>query len=124
MSHKRKPDINDKNEIKTQVKARAEKEKQEYDGQDKSNLDDGKDNSPYFIKGGYLCRTKYTREGGEVIVPLCNFTARITEENILDDGKETTQLFSIEGKLLDKIPLPKIEIPATGFSSLSWISKW
>lgn len=111
-------------EIKKLTEARVEKEKQEIDDQKKDNPDDEKSESPYFIKGGYLCRTKYTREGGEVTVPLCNFSARIVEENILDDGKETTHLFAIEGKLLDKIPLPKIEIPATGFSALSWVSKW
>ena len=119
-----KEKINNKDKIIQEVKARVEKEKQEFgsNGKDKSNNE--KEESPYFIKNGYLCRTKYTREGGEVTVQLSNFSARIVEENILDDGKETTHLFNIEGKLLDKISLPKIEIPATGFSNLAWVSKW
>ena len=102
-------------EIKKLQDERAEKEKQEFAGHGET---------PYFIKGGYLCRTKFTKEGGEVTIPLCNFGARIVEENILDDGKEIIHLFGIEGKLLDKISLPKIEIPATGFSNLAWVSKW
>lgn len=121
---KSKDELSKPDDIKAQVKARTDAERKEFANQNKDKKDDGKADTPYFIKGGYLCRIKYTREGGEVTVPLCNFSARITEENILDDGKETTHLFSIEGKLLDKLPLPKIEIPATGFSNLSWVSKW
>ena len=119
-----KEKINNKDKISQEVKARVEKEKQEFAGKEKDKSNNEKDESPYFIKNGYLCRTKYTREGGKVTVQLCNFSARIVEENILDDGKETTHLFNIDGKLLDKIPLPKIEIPATGFSNLAWVSKW
>ncbi|MEN6374598.1 MAG: hypothetical protein ABFD75_07445 [Smithella sp.] len=118
-----KSQIKNTDKIKKQVQERVAKEKETFAGKN-SDKDNKDDQSGYFIKGGYLCRTKYTRDGGEVTVRLCNFTARITEENILDDGKETTQFFSIEGKLLDKIPLPKIEIPATGFSGLSWVSRW
>lgn len=111
-------------EIKKQVQARAAKEKQEYDGREKNKPDDGKDESPYFIKGGYLCRKKYTKDGGEVTLPLCNFSARITEENIIDDGQDSQHLFTIEGKLFDKIPLQKIEIPADKFPGLTWVCKW
>ncbi|MFZ2396317.1 MAG: hypothetical protein WAW09_08540 [Smithella sp.] len=115
--------LTDKKEITKLSTARREKEKKEYAEQEKTP-DNEKGESPYFMKGGYLCRTKYPKEGDPIAVKLCNFSARITEENILDDGKETTHLFNIEGKLLDKIPLPKIEIPATGFSNLAWVSKW
>ncbi|KAF0158823.1 MAG: TOPRIM domain-containing protein [Syntrophaceae bacterium] len=123
-TEKHKDKLSKPDDIKAQVKARADKEKQEYSGQEKNKQDDGKDKSPYFIKGGYLCRTKYTKEGGEVTVPLCNFSARITEENIIDDGQDSQHLFTIEGKLFDKIPLQKIEIPADKFQGLTWVSKW
>jgi hypothetical protein len=123
MNHKRKS-ISDQKDIKEQVKARADKEKQEFDGKEKGTSDNEKSESPYFVMGGYLCRQKYSREGGEITIPLCNFTGRIVEENIIDDGQDSQHLFSIEGKLFDKIPLQKLEIPAEKFASLSWTSKW
>lgn len=110
-------------DIKKQVKARAEKEKIDIESQ-AINKPDNKDDSPYFIKGGYLCRTKYTKDGGEVTVPLSNFTARIVEENIIDDGQDSQHLFLIEGKLYNKITLRKLDISAEKFSGLSWVSKW
>lgn len=111
-------------DIKKQVQARAEAEKIDFENRGKNKPDDNKENSPYFMKGSYLCRTKYTKDGGEVTVPLCNFSARIIEENIIDDGQDSQHLFTVEGKLFDKIPLQKIEIPAEKFRGLSWVSKW
>ena len=114
----------DTDEIKKQVKARVEKEKKDTESQVRNKPDNNNGNSPYFIKGGYLCRTKYTKDGGEVIVPLCNFSARIAEENFIDDGQDSQHLFTIEGKLFDKIILQRIEIPAEKFPGLTWVSKW
>ncbi len=113
----------DSDEIKKRVQDRVAKEKENAnaDHRDKEKQDD---QSGYFVKGGYLCRTKYSREGGEITIPLCNFTARITEENIIDDGQDSQHLFSIEGKLFDKIPLQKLDIPAEKFPGLPWVSKW
>lgn len=122
MSGKRKSEINDKKNIKDQVKARADKEKQEHDEGEKNNPD--KEDSPYFVKKGYLCRKKYSKDGGEITIPLCNFSARISEEQIIDDGQDSQHLFAINGKLHGKIPLPPIEITAEKFAGLSWISKW
>jgi len=116
-----KRDNKSTDEIKKQVQDRVAKEKTKADHQDKEKQDD---QSGYFVKGGYLCRTKYSKEGGEITIPLCNFTARITEENIIDDGQDSQHLFSIEGKLFDKIPLQKLDIPAEKFPGLSWVSKW
>jgi hypothetical protein len=109
-------------EIKKQVQARAAKEKEtiEAEGRDKGT----QEQSDYSVKGGYLCRKKYSKEGGEIMVGLCNFTARITEENIIDDGQDSQHLFTIEGKLYDKVPLQKIDIPAEKFASLSWVPRW
>jgi hypothetical protein len=111
-------------EIKKQVLARAAAEKKDIESQAKNKSDNSKDDSLYFIKNGYLCRTKYTRDGSEVTIPLCNFSARITEENIIDDGQDSQHLFTVEGKLFDKIPLQKIDIPAEKFPGLTWVSKW
>lgn len=112
----KKTNINDREEIKKKVKDRADKEKE--------SIDDSKEHSTYFISNGYLCRKKYSRDGGETTVKLCNFTARITEENLIDDGQDSDHLFTIEGKLFDKVPLSKLEIAAEKFSGLSWVSKW
>lgn len=109
-----------KQEIKKKSQGRGDDEKKEFNNQDK----DKKSETPYFIKDGYQCRIKYTKDGGELTVPLCNFSARITEENKIDDGQESQHLFTVEGKLYDTIPLPKIEIPAEKFSGLAWVSKW
>jgi len=111
-------------EIKKQVQARAAKEKKDFDNQDKRKPDDEKNESTYFTKGGYWCRKKYSKDGGEITIPLCNFTAQITEENLIDDGQDSQHLFTINGKLRDKISLPPIEITAEKFSGLSWIPKW
>lgn len=105
-------------EIKKQVQERAAKEKETI------TTTETEDQSGYFVKGGYWCRTKFSKEGGEITIPLCNFTARIVEENIVDDGQDSQHLFTIEGKLHNKIPLPKIDIPAEKFSGLSWVYKW
>ena len=109
-------------EIKKQVRERAAKERETLTV---GNADKGaQDQSDYFVKNGYLCRIKYSKEGNPITIPLCNFTARITEENIIDDGQDSQHLFKIDGKLFDKIPLPKLEIPSEKFSGLTWISKW
>lgn len=88
----------------------------------------------YEVKSGYLCRKKKVNAKdkqsgkyieGDIEIPLCNFTARIIEENVIDDGQESKNLFLIEGKLYDKIPLKKIEIPAEKFPGMTWLlSEW
>jgi hypothetical protein len=88
----------------------------------------------YEVKSGYLCRKKKIKAkdnqtgkyiDGEIEIPLCNFTARIIEENVVDDGQESQHFFIIEGKLYDKIPLKRIEIPAEKFAGMTWIlSEW
>ena len=118
-----KPTTNSTAEIKKQVQARTEKEKQKHDTQN-NKPNDEKNDSPYFVKKGYLCRKKFSKDGDEVTIPLCNFTARITEENLIDDGQDSQHIFTIEGKLYGKIALPPLEITAEKFSGLSWISKW
>jgi hypothetical protein len=114
----RKPNTD---EIKKQVKARAAKEKENVIPANKSSQIN---QSRYSVEDGYWCRIKYSKEGKELPIPLCNFTARITEENIIDDGQDTNHLFTVEGRLFDKIPLQKLDIPAEKFPGLSWVLKW
>jgi hypothetical protein len=54
--------------------------------------------------------------------PLCNFQASITEEVIHDNGAEAETLFLIEGCLSDGTHLPPIEISASRFAGMGWVS--
>ncbi len=114
--------LTDKSTIKQAVQARADAERKEYAGKDDGG--DKHDESPYFISKGYLCRTKYGRDGEPTTIRLCNFSATITEENIIDDGRDITHFFCIDGKMSGKHPLPRLEIPAANFSGMSWVPRW
>lgn len=46
----------------------------------------------YVVRDARICRRKKTQDGA-VIVPLCNFTARITEEVAHDDGADDVLRF-------------------------------
>ncbi|MCX7108687.1 MAG: bifunctional DNA primase/polymerase [Proteobacteria bacterium] len=57
--------------------------------------------------------------------PLCNFTANIAEEIIHDDGLNEEVLFCIEGRLHDGTDFPRVEVSASKFAGLSWVtSEW
>lgn len=79
---------------------------------------------PYLIENGAICHEKDTRDG-PVVTPLCNFTARITEQRERDDGVERTLMFALTGKLANDKPLPTTEVSATNFTSMNWpITEW
>ncbi len=78
------------------------------------------DSGPYLMEGGRICRVKQTKDG-PVIEPLCNFTARVTEEVIQDDGLETTRAFVIAGQLDTGKVLPQARVAASRFASMSWV---
>jgi hypothetical protein len=62
---------------------------------------------------------------GPVVYPLCNFTASIVEEVVLDDGAEQRTSLTLEGTLADHRVLPRIDVPATDFDRMSWVTgKW
>ncbi|SEM80448.1 hypothetical protein SAMN04489760_1507 [Syntrophus gentianae] len=113
--------MKNKQEIRQAVKKQIEKEQAGLEGQGKEHDPTG---SPYFVKNGRWCRTKIARDGGENTIPMSNFTAKITQENIIDDGKETTIFFTIEGVLLGKKALPTIEIESRLFPGMTWLAQW
>jgi hypothetical protein len=76
--------------------------------------------APYQIEDGRLSVEKLT-PNGLVTLPLANFTARITEEIVLDDGLETKRAFLIEGQLDTGKKLDAIRIPADKFSTMGWV---
>lgn len=75
---------------------------------------------PYAIEGGKIAWRKQLRDG-VVSVPLCNFSARIVKEVLVDDGAEQRLSFLIEGRLATGEPLPRVAVPAERFASMSWV---
>jgi hypothetical protein len=65
---------------------------------------------------------KCDAEGNDESYPLCNFTARIVEEVVLDDGSaETDCRFVIEGALASGRALAPARVAAGEFASLGWV---
>ncbi len=82
--------------------------------------------APYLIREGRLGFERAQRRGKDgvenVFVPLSNFTARIIEDRILDDGAEVQRRYLLEGALSDGRRLPQIQVGAGQFTSLSFVS--
>jgi hypothetical protein len=71
------------------------------------------------VEDGRICRQKQTADG-DVLIPLCNFIARIVEEVIHGDGAEQARHLAIEGTLADGRLLPRAETPAADFAGMGW----
>lgn len=56
-----------------------------------------------------------------VQIPLSNFSAIIEAEEIIDDGVDEKKTLAISGKLKNGRSLPKVQVPADQFNSMSWI---
>jgi hypothetical protein len=81
---------------------------------------DGEDAPVYFEADGYTYRNAQTKEG-PIRLALCNFTARIVEEVLHDDGVEQTLRLAVQGALADKSILPRAEISASDFAGMGWV---
>lgn len=77
---------------------------------------------PYRVEGGRICWERPT-VNGVTVVPLCNFTARIAEEVVFDDGAERTRRFEVEGRLADGADLPRAAVTASEFAGLDWVTR-
>ncbi len=77
----------------------------------------------YSIVNGAFCQNKSTKEG-EIEIPLCNFTCKVLEEIIHDDGFEDKSFLRISGTRQDGLPLPEVEVQAAKFYSTagSWFN--
>jgi hypothetical protein len=75
--------------------------------------------TPYRVADGGLVRLKNTREG-EIPQRLTNFTARVEEEVVKDDGAETRRIYRLSGRSGER-ELPSAEVPASRFGSMNWI---
>jgi hypothetical protein len=74
---------------------------------------------PYGVESGRIVYYKQTRDG-VFATPLCNFSARIEEEVIRDDGAETRRELGISGTLAGGEKLPLARVPIEKFSGMRW----
>jgi hypothetical protein len=81
---------------------------------------EGPEAPTYFEQDGCTYRNVLTKEG-PVPVALCNFTARIVEDVVHDDGAEQTRYLTAQGTLADGSALPRAEVPAADFAGMGWI---
>ena len=78
---------------------------------------------PYFVtRDGMIAWRKETRDGS-VPIPLCNFTAQIVAEEVLDDGAERRTVLAIEGAMPDGRRLPCARVPAERYPAMSWVTE-
>jgi len=75
----------------------------------------------YCIESNHICWVKQTING-EVIVPLCNFNAKIIEVVSRDNGLDISKAFKIEGIDGHGIKLPEVEVSTASFESMSWVT--
>lgn len=80
----------------------------------------GEQPATYFEERGRTYRNVQTKDG-TVPVPLANFTARIVEDVVHDDGAEQTGFLAIQGQLGSGQPLPRYEVPAADFGAMGWV---
>lgn len=84
----------------------------------------------YAIKAGSFnlkkkIRAKDDGDGVEILVPLCNFTARITEEITQDNGLEDCNFLKIQVTRADGLVLQEVEVSFSKFFSSmgNWINE-
>ena len=75
----------------------------------------------YCTEEGRLCWVKPT-QNGEVVVPLCNFDAKVTEVITRDNGLDISKSFKVVGVEGTGQPLPTVEVPTSGFESMGWVT--
>ena len=80
---------------------------------------EGNTQGPYVISNGRMYYRKRNSDG-DVLVPLCNFEARIVSEVVRDDGAEPKLYLEVEGEI-GASPLPRTIVPATEFASMNWV---
>jgi hypothetical protein len=75
----------------------------------------------YRVVGGRIVHMRTTPDG-HAEVPLCNFSAFISEVVTRDDGVEQSAVFTIEGSLADGQPLPRLQVVATDYQRMEWLT--
>jgi hypothetical protein len=78
----------------------------------------------YRISGGRLFRDVMT-PNGMTEVALANWSGRIVEEVVRDDGVERHMALAVEGALVDGTPLPRAEVTADEWTWMRWpVEHW
>jgi hypothetical protein len=78
--------------------------------------------SQYHVVNGSTVRMVQSKSG-PIEEVLSNFHARISEEITLDDGIERKHIFKLTGTLCNGRQLPEIEISASEFAAMRWVSE-
>jgi hypothetical protein len=79
------------------------------------------DDERYSEQDGCICR----RGPDGSWIPVCNFTATITEQVIRDDGAEERSCVRIAGRRATGQPYPTVLLPQERFSAMNWpIERW
>jgi len=78
---------------------------------------------PYGVEDGRIVRYQSVKEGQVVSSPLCNFSAQIAEEVLLDDGAESHREFVIQGCLDTNAALTQARVTAARFPSMNWVGE-
>lgn len=79
----------------------------------------------YVEENGCILQVKKARGGEEYREELANFSARIVEQVVYDDGQEERREFHIDGKHADGAEFPRAKVPAEKFAGMAWpISMW
>ena len=73
----------------------------------------------YRVVDGKMCEVSMGK-GGEVVEPLANFTAEITEEVDLDDGAERQKLFKVQIELEGGRRPPPLAMIDEDFLRMNW----
>jgi hypothetical protein len=74
----------------------------------------------YFEQSGCIYRNVQTVEG-PVPIALCNFSARIVDDMVHDDGAEQTRYLAVEGTLASGQPLSRANVLAAEYARMEWI---
>jgi len=75
---------------------------------------------PYAVHEGKLYGWKELR-ANHISFEIANFAARITADQIIDDGAEQTRVFSVEANVGGQVLAA--EIPAKEFKSMNWVTE-
>ena len=75
----------------------------------------------YLVHGGRICKPNHQDDS---LKPLCDWAGLIVETVTHDSGDEVEKFLMIEGRLSNGQALERIEVPASAFAGMAWVSKW
>lgn len=79
--------------------------------------------SKYGVVDDRMCEV-FQVEDDVYSKPLCNFVAEIVEDSAVDDGGGAKPIYKITGRTDRGEILPTLEVSATSYAKMDWISGW